>query len=107
MGFNDEPFEVEITDECILEMTEIYDYISNELKEDKSAETLMTEVTDKILNLPELPELYMKIGTTDDLKRDYHRMVVKNYVVLYTIDLKKRTIYISHMVYKGKNYLRQ
>ncbi len=30
------PFEVEFTDECIEEMTKIYEYISNNLKEDNA-----------------------------------------------------------------------
>jgi len=92
-------FEVEFTDECIEEMTEIYEYISNNLKEDNAAKRLMREVTDKVLDLANAPELYMKIGKVDRLKREYHRIVVKNYIVLYTIDFEKRTVFISHMIY--------
>ena len=99
-------FEVEFTDECIKEMTEIYEYISNNLKEDNAAKRLMTEVTNKVLNLENTPEIYMKIGKVDKLKREYHRMVVKNYIVLYTIDLEKRKVYVSRMVYGRKKYLK-
>ncbi len=105
MGFNDELFEVEFTDECIEEMIEIYEYISNQLKEDNAAKRLMTEVTDRVLDLANSPELYMKIGKADNLKREYHRMVVKNYIVLYTIDFEKRTVYVSRMIYGRRNYL--
>lgn len=98
-------FEVEFTDECIKEMSEIYEYISNVLEENLAAKRIMTEVTDKILNLSETPELYMKIGKTDELKKEYHRIVVKNYVVLYTIDFEKSIVYISHVIYGRKNYL--
>lgn len=59
------------------------------IKEDNVAKRLMTEVTDRVLDLANAPELYMKIGKVDRLKREYHRMVVKNYVILYTIDFKK------------------
>ncbi len=105
MDSKNEPFEVEFTDECIEEMTEIYEYISNNLKEDNAAKKIMTEVTDKVLNLAYAPELYMKIGKVDRLKREYHRMVVKNYVVLYTIDYEKQTVFISRMIYGRRNYL--
>ena len=47
----------------------------------------------------------MKIGKTNELKREYHRIVVKNYVILYTIDLNKRKVYISRMIYGRRNYL--
>lgn len=105
MDSKNKPFEVEFTDKCIEEMTEIYEYICNNLKENNAAKRLMTEVTDKILDLANAPELYMKIGKTDKLKREYHRMVVKNYVILYTIDFEKRKVYISRMIYGRRNYL--
>lgn len=105
MDSKNEPFEVEFTDACIEEMTEIYEYISHNLKEDNIAKRLMTEVIDRVLDLANAPELYMKIGKVDRLKREYHRMVVKNYVILYTIDFEKRKVYISRMIYGRRNYL--
>ena len=77
MDSKNRQFEVEFTQQCIEEMTEIYDYIVNKLKENKVARKLMTETTNKILNLSNVPELYMKIGKSDKLKREYHRIVIK------------------------------
>lgn len=105
MDFSNEPFEVEFTDECIKELIDIYEYISNNLKEDNIAKKLMTEMLDRVLILEDLPELYMKIGKADKLKREYRRMVVKNYVVLYTVDYEKRTVFIVHIIYGKRNYL--
>lgn len=104
MDFKKEPFEVEFTDECIEEMTEIYEYISNNLKQDNTAKKLIAEVMNRVLELANEPELYMKIGKVDRLRREYHRIVVKNYVILYTIDFEKRKVYISHMIYGRRNY---
>ena len=105
MDSKNEPFEVEFTNECIEEMIEIYEYISYKLKENNAAKRLMAMVTDKILKLTNMPESYMKIGKNDRLKREYHRMVVKNFVVLYTIDFQKRKVYISRMIYGRRNCL--
>lgn len=105
MDSNKEPLEVEFTEECIKEMIEIYEYISYNLKESKAAKRLMSEVLDKVLNLSNTPELYMKIGKIDKLKREYHRMVIKNYIILYTIDFEKNKVYISRMIYGRRNYL--
>ena len=68
MDFNNEPFEVEFTDECIEEIIEIYEYISNQLKENNAAKRLMTEVTDRVLDLANSPELYMKIGKVEKVE---------------------------------------
>ena len=77
------------------------------LKENNSAKRLMTEVMDKVLNLKNTPELYMKIGKKDKLKREYYRMVVKNYIILYTVDFDNKKVYISQMIYGKRNYLKQ
>lgn len=105
MDSKNELFEVEFTNGCIEEMTEIYEYIFNNLKEGNAAKRLMTELTNKVLDLAIAPELYMKIGKIDRLKREYHRIVLKNYVVLYTIDFEKKTVFISRMIYGRRNYL--
>lgn len=106
MDFKKEPFEVEFTEQYIEELTVIYEYIANSLKEDNIAKKLLNEVNQKVLNLADMPELYMKIGKSDKLKRNYYRMVVKNYVVLYTVDLEKKTVYASHIIYGRRNYLK-
>ena len=98
-------FEVEFTEKCIEEMTEIYEYISNNLKENNAAKRLMTETTSRVLELAKVPEIYAKIGKTDRLKREYRRIVVSNFVILYTIDFEKRKVYISRIVYGRNNYL--
>ena len=105
MDYKRELFEVEVTDECIEEMMEIYEYISKVLKEDNVAKKLITEVNNRILDLDKLPDLYMRIGKVDRLRREYHRMVVKNYAVLYTIVYEKRKIYVSSITYGKRNYL--
>ena len=53
-----------------------------------------------------MPEMYMKIGKVDKLNREYYRITIKNYVILYNIDFKKKKVYISHMIYGKRNYLK-
>ena len=58
MDSKNESFEVEFTNECIEEMIEIYDYISNKLEENNAAKRLMLEVTENVLNLANTPVIY-------------------------------------------------
>lgn len=106
MDFKKEQFEVEFTEQCIEEMDSIYNYISDKLKENEAAKRLLREVNKRVLDLSNSPELYMKIGKVDRLKREYHRIVVKNYVVLYTIDYENKKVFISRMIYGRQNYLK-
>ena len=105
MDFNDDKYIVEFTDDCIEEITGIYEYITYNLKNNFSAQKIIRELLDKILALDHRPKIYIKIHKFDKLKREYRRIVVKNFVALYTIDYSKKKIYISHVFYNKRNYL--
>ena len=49
--------------------------------------------------------MYMEIEKHDETNRVYHKIVVKNYIVLYTIDEENKKVFISHMFYSRRNYL--
>ena len=49
--------------------------------------------------------MYTEIDNIDRAERKYIRMVVNNYVVLYTIDEDERIVYIAHIYYCGSDYL--
>lgn len=105
MDSKQETYEVEFTEECIEEINEIYSYISINLFANKAAKELMKKIKINILNLEQSPRMYTKINGVDRLKRNYRRMVINNYVILYTIDDDKKKVYISHMYYGKINYL--
>ena len=98
-------FKIIITPSAYKEMNRIYDYILEELYAEETAKKLMQEVEDKIQLLKYLPKIYEKLKKIDDLKRNYRRIVIKNFIILYTIDEKNKNIYISHMYYSGRDYL--
>ena len=98
-------YQVEFTDECIEEINEIYEYISKKLIANESAKRLIQKVKKNILLLSSNPRLYTKIEKENDIELEYRRMVINNYVVLYTIDDEKKIVYISHMYYGKRNYL--
>ena len=87
------------------EIKHIYNYIANILNEREIANRLIIKILKRILELKESPRLYMKIGKLDRLHNEYHRMVVNNYIILYTVDDLNKKIFISHIYYKRKNYL--
>ena len=97
-------FKLIYTRRFISEITSIYDYISLNLYNLKAASRLISLINKRILDLSKNPLIYVKIDKFDNLKREYHRMVVKNFVILYSVDFKNKIVYISHIYYGGKNY---
>ena len=105
MDSKNEKYEIEFTEECRKEIDEIYEYISEKLVAENSAKKLMRKMRDAVMDLSETPNLYMKIEKKDRNKREFRRMVIDNFVVLYTVDENSKKVYIAHMHYGRRNYL--
>ena len=51
------------------------------------------------------PRMCTEIEKIDRTERQYRRMIVNNYVILYTIDELEKIVYIAHIYYGERNYL--
>ena len=99
-------YKVIIAPTAYKEIEHIYDYISYSLYSEKAAYDLMKLVEKEIQRLKKSPEGYAEIEKIDELERKYRRIVIKNYVILYTIDYENRTVYVAHMYHGRRNYLK-
>ena len=75
------------------------------LKKKEASDGLRNKIIDNVLLLENSPKMYTEIDNTDRAERKYRRMVVNNYVILYTIDEDDRIVYVAHMYYEGQNYM--
>ena len=98
-------YRIKLVDQFLDEFEEICDYISNKLKNIDASNRLREKVIYNVLLLENSPKMCTKIEKTDKAKRKYRRMVVNNYIILYTIDEMKKIIYVAHIYYDGRNYL--
>ena len=98
-------YKVILTETAIDDIDQSYEYISQNLCANKAAENLMLNINRKIMQLEYSPKMHMKMDKCDRTKRFYRRIVVNNYVILYTIDEQLGAVYISHMYYSRRNYL--
>ena len=98
-------YNVELTDEFLECAEEIFDYISNTLKNIDASYRLREKIMDNVLLLESSPKMFTEIDNTDKAKRKYRRMIVNNYVILYTIDEDEKIVYVAHIYYGGRDYL--
>ena len=98
-------YRVKLTDHFLDEFEEICDYISNKLKNIDASNRLIEKVIYNILLLENSPRMCTEIEKVDRTERQYRRLVVNNYVILYTIDEEEKIVYIAHIYYGGRNYL--
>lgn len=106
MDISKKQFKIVFTNDCKQEMDNIYNYISNNLYAPKAAKKLMNKVETTTQSLKDMPEAYMTIKKYSELEMEYRRIVINNYVIIYTISEEKNSIYIVHMYYGGSNYFK-
>lgn len=106
MNISKKQFKIVFTNDCKQEMDNIYNYISNNLYAPKAAKELMNKGETTVQSLKDMPEAYMAIKKYSELEMEYRRIVINNYVIIYTISEEKNSIYIVHMYYGGSNYFK-
>ena len=98
-------YNVKLTDQFLDEFEEICDYISNKLKNIDASNRLREKVIYNILLLENSPRMCTEIEKVNRTEKQYRRMIVTNYVILYTINELEKVVYIAHIYYGGRNYL--
>ena len=81
------------------ELENIYLYIKNRLNEEKIAKKVILNIMDKIRNLEYFPFAYNIINE----RNQYRKFVVKNYIIIYNVNLESKIIEILH-IYNEKQY---
>lgn len=84
------------------QMRNIYEYISENLKKKKIANKLLKTIDNKIKILEIFPFAYKLYKKEENF--EYRKLIVKNYIIIYKINLKEREIFISHIYNQKFNY---
>ena len=86
------------------DMLEIVKYISDDLKNPQAASRLADEFVTAAENACQFPYANNVYTPIKPLKLEYRRIVVKNYLMFYTVDEQTKTVTIMRVVY-GKRDL--
>ena len=81
-----EKYVVDITDEALADMDELYDHIANKLLAPGNAMGQYNRIADAILTLESYPDRYGLFESEPEHSLGIHRMIVDNYLVRYVID---------------------
>ncbi|MCL1820990.1 MAG: type II toxin-antitoxin system RelE/ParE family toxin [Oscillospiraceae bacterium] len=85
----------------------ILDYIENQLDAPVAAADFY-EIFEKCVdNLESNPYIYEVCRAEHLKKRGYRRAIVKNYLVLYTVNEDKKIVMIHHVVFGARDYENQ
>ncbi len=84
------------------EIKELYRYISSNLNEKKIAIRLVNTIISKLKILEVFPFAYKLYKKEENF--EYRKFIVKNYVIIYKINLNKKEIKILHIYNQRVNY---
>ena len=78
-------YKVEITEEALQDMEDIYNYIAIDLLASENAMGQYDRIADERLTLDTFPERFRIMDSEPEKRMELRRMLVDNYSVIYTI----------------------
>jgi plasmid stabilization system protein ParE len=79
-------FSINITDEALADLEELYNYISIKLQAPENARGQYNRIAEAILTLEEFPDRFDIFNSDPEHSMGIHKMVVDNFLVCYVID---------------------
>lgn len=88
------------------DMLEIIKYISGELKNKQAAENLAEEFI-AAESLRQFPYSHQVYSPLKPLKTEYRKIIIKNYLMFYTVDEKEKTVTVMRVIYARRDLKKQ
>ncbi len=85
------------------DMLEIVKYISDELKNPDTASRLIDEFISSAENICIFPYSNNVYTPIKSLEKEYRRIIVKIYMMFYTVDENTKTVTIMRVIYAKRN----
>lgn len=98
-------YTVQITDEALSDLEDIYRYIAEKLKSPDNALGQYNRITDEILNLDIFPERYRTVDFEPERSAGLRRMLVDNYSVFYV--LRGDRVIVTDVLYSASDIERR
>ncbi|MFI3283893.1 MAG: type II toxin-antitoxin system RelE/ParE family toxin [Erysipelotrichaceae bacterium] len=95
---------IHISPKAISDMTEIKDYISEELSNRSAAIKLLKDIYSQIAHLQNFPLVGTPLFSKLEVENNYRFLVVKNYMVFYRFEVD--SVYVIRILYGKSNYMK-
>ena len=105
MTISENKYKIVFTNRFVEEMEYVYNYISKKLYAPNSAGRIMRKIDDSIQMLKYMPKANRIIKKYPQIELEYRRVIVFNYIIIYTIDEIERKVYLTNFLYGKSNYL--
>ena len=98
-------YNVRIMEKAEEDLSEIVDYVSDTLKNQKAADNLLVDFLNEKENIAENPYMYPLSNNSVLQNEGYHRFLFyKNFIALYLIDDVEKVVSIMRIFYAKRDY---
>ena len=96
-------FNVEITDDALQDLSDLYDYIAVNLQSPMNAERQLKRLMAEIMSLDVFPERHGIVDIEPLKEKCLHFMPVDNYIVFYI--LREQRVIVTNVLYSASNLI--
>lgn len=98
-----EKYRIEYATRAKKDLRDIYTYISFSLMEKQTAKNLSRHIRKEIRSLDTFPERYPKVEWEPWASLGTRKMSVDRYIVYYRVDVEKKMVFVTRVVYGGRD----
>jgi len=93
-------YKVNVTEPAEADIRAIAKYIAVELNAPVASEKLISAIKTSVAGLSDMPERYPPVTA------GYRKIIIKNYIILYTVDDKNKTVNVERVLHSKQNWLK-
>ena len=82
----------------------IYKYIREELQNNSAAISIIDDIEEKIRLLEDFPLTGTFVQDTGLLAKGYRKLIINNYIALYTVNDQNKEVHIIRIIYGKRDY---
>lgn len=98
-------YKIEFSKDAKNDLTNIVNYIKNNLQEPNTAKKLSIKIREKIYNLSESPKLFPIIDNNFIRKLELRKLIVDNYIIFYKVLDEDKKVQIARIMYGRRNWI--
>lgn len=95
-------YKVKVNPRAIRELDHIYEYIANVKLAPENAKEQVDRIKKAILGLETFPQSHQERNEGRYAAKDYHQLLIDNYIVIFRIDEPNKTVYVVTIQYQGR-----
>ncbi|MCL2696288.1 MAG: type II toxin-antitoxin system RelE/ParE family toxin [Clostridiales bacterium] len=97
-------YRIELAEAAKRDLREMHAYITDNLSEPILADKLLDKIETEILTLQQMPKRYALERDNQLKQRSLRKLIVENYLVIYTVHDNVKAVYIARILYNRRDW---